>query len=103
MKRTVKNTMLCWNPGTAEVELIPWPDRTGASRQYRMSTLACNAGVQKKTFEQRKSLAFIEAMVLIIRDGCDPAAVHKTMLGLEEYRDGCPGDMPFLKRHEGER
>lgn len=95
--------MLCWNPGTAEVGLVPWPDRSRASDQYRMSSLACNVWMREKSFEVRKCYAFIEAMLAIIRDGCDPLAVHKAMLGLEEYRDGCPDDMPLLKRYDDEK
>ena len=90
------NAMLCWNPESNEVALIPWPDTERRSEKYLMSSLAAYADVRKMTFEQRKAKVFIEAAHLIVRDGCDPASVHFALLGLEEYRDGCAPDMPWM-------
>lgn len=89
-----KNRMLCWNSGTDQVVLVPWPDLNGLSDSYRMSALACYPHVQQMSDEQRKALVFIEGMTLIIREGCSPAAVHQALWGLSEYRSGCPEDMP---------
>jgi hypothetical protein len=101
--KNVKNTMVCWNPKTDEVALIPWPDSHGLGDKYRMSALACYSHVQEmSSFIERKAMAFIEAMHLIIRDGCAPMAVHNAMLGLEEYRDGCADDMPGVHRSKRE-
>lgn len=88
------DTMLCWTPGTDEVALVPWPDSRGRSDRYRMTTLACTFDMKKMTFEQRKAIVYIEAMHLIVRDHCDPLAVHRALLDLDEYRDGCSADMP---------
>ena len=87
------NAMLCWNPGTDQVALVPWPDHTRLSSRYRMSTLACCAHFDGKSFEQRKCLVYITAMHLVVRDGVDPQAVHRALLELDEYRDGCANDM----------
>ena len=47
-----------------------------------------------------------EAMILIVRDKCDPQAVHQAFLGLEEYAHGLPDEMLpkelLRKRHEDE-
>lgn len=93
--QNLTNTMICWNPGGA-VALVPWPDRAGASDRFEMSGGACYGEVKRASFEQRKAMAFIEAMHLIVRDGCDPAEVNRVLMGLEEYRAGCSGDMPDL-------
>lgn len=85
--------MLCWNPGTAEVELVPWPDQDQRSDRFSRSGLACYSHIQKMNFDQRKMMVFIEAMHLIVRDSCDPVAVHRALLLLDEYRDGCADDM----------
>jgi len=91
--------MLCWNPGTAEVALIEWPDHLGGrSERYTMTTLACEERIHGKTFEERKAIVFIEAMHLVVRDRCDPRAVHRALLELDEYRDGCSPDMPGMAR-----
>jgi len=89
--------MLCWNPHTDQVALVPWPDRVGASRspiRYRCTTLACFIDFHRMNFEQRKAKVMIEAYHLIVADGCDPAAVHRALWPLEEYRDSLAPDFP---------
>jgi len=99
VKRSAKNTMLCWNPGTSEVECVPWPDYPGGrSDDFQMTALACYNKVKIGDFEFRKLVVFVEAMHLIIRDRCDPDAVHAALLQLEEYRDGLSTDMPGSRR-----
>jgi len=94
--RNASNTILCWNPGSSDVALIPWPDKFHRSDKYKMSALAAYTHVKDMNFEQRKAIVFITAMHLIVRDECDPASVHYALLGLEEYRDGCSADMPWM-------
>ncbi|OHV78532.1 hypothetical protein [Rhizobium sp. LCM 4573] len=90
--------MLCWNPGTADVALIPWPDTARQSDQYRSTSLACYTHIRTGNFEYRKTTVFILAMTLIVRDKCPAEAVHEALLGLAEYQDGCPDDMPGIQR-----
>lgn len=59
-----------------------------------MSALACYAKVRRMTPAARRAMVFIEAMHLIVRDKCDPIAVHKALLKLTEYRSGLADDMP---------
>lgn len=92
--RSIKDTMLCWNPNTDQVALVPHPDYRGLSDNYIMTSLAAYAVVNGMSRTERQALAFSEAMKLIVRDGCDPHAVHQAMMGLEEYRNGCAPDMP---------
>ena len=92
--------MLCWNRGTDEVKVVRWPDSTRESRGYRMTALACDSSFASSSYETRKTRIFIEAMHLIVRDKCDPMAVHRALLGLAEYRDGCSRDMPELPLDE---
>ncbi len=88
-----KNHMLCWTPKTSNVALVEWPDKFGRSLQYRSTALACYSNIQKMNFEQRKTMVFITAMHLIVRDGCPANVVHNVLLDLDEYRDGCADDM----------
>lgn len=92
--RSAKEVMLCWNAGTDQVIVVPWPDRCGRSDGYDMTALACDAYVAEMSPEQLKAVCFIEAMHLIVGDGCDPQAVHYALLGVTEYVDGCADDMP---------
>lgn len=63
-----------------------------------MSGLGCYTDIQKMSFSRRKMMVFIEAMHLIIRDKCNPMAVHNALLELQEYRDGCSDDIPEINR-----
>ena len=92
MKRNATNTVLWWTPG-GEVELGPYPDNRWDRRQQNNS-LAAYRHIQQGSFEHRKTMVFIEAVKLIVRDRCDPDKVHNALLELEEYRDGLPDDMP---------
>ena len=96
---TADKAILCWNPGTSKVRVFEFPPRDGNFGRwsnYEMTTLADNACFGNMTFEQRKAAVFIEAMHLIVRDKCDPTAVHRALLDLQEYRDGCACDMPGI-------
>ena len=89
-----KEVMLCWNPGTSEVAVVEWPDYARKSDKYMMSTLACNKTMLKMTAEKWKIIVYIEAMHAIVRDQCDPRAVHNALLQVAEYRSGLADDMP---------
>ena len=91
MKR-LDEVMICWNPG-GDVAVVNWPDESQASKGYRMTSGACYAKTHKLDHEQRKTLVFIDAVKLIVRDGCDPWKVHQALLGVKEYVDGLPNDM----------
>jgi len=92
-KFNATNGMLCWDPETDQVAVIRWPDTGDRSRPYSMTGLACESYVREADFEQRKAIVFIEAIHLIVRDRCDPDAVHRALLNLEEYQDGLADDL----------
>lgn len=91
---TAKEVILCWTPGTDQVALVEWPDQTRASDQFKSTGLACYTHIHELSFEQRKTDIFVAATCLVVRDRCDPMAVHRALSGLKEYCDGCPPDMP---------
>jgi hypothetical protein len=92
--RSLTEVEVCWNPATAEVALLPWPDRLGRDRPYLFTAGACETRVHDFTHLERQAYVLMQAVVLIIRDGCDPQAVHRALLGITEYRDLLPDDMP---------
>jgi hypothetical protein len=92
--RSAKTVMLCWNANSDQVGLVDWPDHNRSSNRYDASTLACNSNVHEMTPEQLTAQCFIEAMHLIVRDGCDPQAVHRALCGVSEYQDGLSNDVP---------
>ena len=87
-KFNATNGMLCWNPGTDQVEVGPQPNDTKWGRKYKMSALACYPHVKQMNFEQRKTLVFIEAIHLIVRDRCDTDSV---MLSTNSHNTEGPG------------
>lgn len=86
--------MLCWNPDSDQVALVRWCGEYDRSIGYLMTDFACCSRYQEEPFEGRKTLVFIQAMHLIIRDRVDPMAVHRALLGLREYVDGLAPDVP---------
>jgi hypothetical protein len=88
---TANTHMILWRPGTDEVAVVRWPN---TERHQGWSTGACNLEYQEASFEQRKTMLFIEAMQMIVRDKCDPMAVHQAMICFWEYHNGCSLDMP---------
>jgi hypothetical protein len=92
--------MLCWNPGTDQVAIVPLSDYRDNSEGYLKTHLACMAQTHELTRPQRKLLVLILAFVLIVREKCDPAAVHRALSELSEYRAILP---PCLAPHGGWR
>lgn len=93
---SAKEVILCWNSNSDEVAIVPFPDTDRLSKDYDFTALACYADMRYKSFEELKTIVFIEAMHLIVRDGCDPVAVHKALSAVKEYCDGCANDMPLF-------
>lgn len=79
--------MLVYNPKSDQVKVVPWPDRTGLSRPYKRSVLACFSDFHEMPEEKRELTMFIEAYQGIVRDGVDPKAMHHAMLAIDEYRN----------------
>jgi hypothetical protein len=56
----LRNTMIAYDPRTSRIAVGPWPDETGWSDPYLMTTGACFTRVHKMTDEQRQRLVFID-------------------------------------------
>jgi hypothetical protein len=66
----VTNSIRCWNPGTAMVMLMPWPDREGLSSHYYFRDLGCWGFVHQLTRDQRRGRVSALALELILRYQC---------------------------------
>lgn len=98
---TADRAILCWDPESAHVQVFEFPPPDGNWARwsgFECTALADDARIHAMDFEQRKQAVFIEALHLIVRDGCNPVAVHRALLNLKEYRAGCAPDMPGLHR-----
>lgn len=67
--------MLAWNPGTDQVEVGPWPDKTQWSDRYECTAIA----------ETQLGL-LCEAVTMVMVDRVDAQAAHRELLKLDEYR-----------------
>ena len=101
--KNLTNAMIYWKPNSADVRLVCWPlsedpDSLLVSLDmFYRSTGACYLWMRKESFEGRRTNAFITALHMIVRDKCDPMAVHQALMGLEEYVSGCADDLKEMK------
>jgi hypothetical protein len=89
-----KEMMFCWKPNSDQIKVGPWPDNEYWSRGWPCSCGACYSHWHKMTHEQLKTILFIEAIHLIMRDKVCPDAVHREFYKIDEYRDGLSEDFP---------
>jgi hypothetical protein len=59
-----------------------------------------NSDVKSMSDKDLSAKCAIEAMHLIIRDGCDPLAVHLALMKVRQYRAICSDDMPTTKNKD---
>jgi len=89
------NAIIAWTPGTDQVKVGPLlnggPDWTCP---YSHTAGAAYVWMRSASFAERQAQLFIEAIHLIVRDRCEPMAVHRALSVLPEYRAGLAEDMP---------
>lgn len=79
-----REAMALWEPG-GEVLIVPYPNTTGAGDHLPYSALACYTGYTKASDAEVVLAVFCCALTMIVRDGCDPAIVHREFLKIDEY------------------
>ena len=98
-----KEMMFIWRPNSDQVKVGPWPDNTGWAKhtvEYPMSSGACYSDWHDMSHEQLKTMLFIEAIHLIVRDRVDADSVHREFCKIDEYRDGLSGDLSIRGNHD---
>lgn len=89
----VRDARIFWNPSSSDVAVLP-VDSGEDPRHLRYSGGAC----YQAWVDARQDLLLLwmvrEALVLIVRDQVDPAAVHRAFMAIDEYRYVMPHDMP---------
>lgn len=114
----LKHTIICWTPSGGDwalpsnylyknatvgrTALVPFPDRTGASDTYAMTSGACFISVREMRQNARQQFVLSTALGMILRDGLTPAEVHRALWPIDEYRDALPPDTPSPERLESE-
>lgn len=85
--------MIAWTPVGFEnkitnggVKIGRWPDNTGWSNKYLMTTGACYSGRHKMEKHELEKMMFIDFHTMVVRDGIDPKISHEEFLKIPEYR-----------------
>ena len=85
-----------WNSLTAkgktEVEVGPYPDRTGWTSCYDGLGGGCMTVVRELNPAERAAMLFKDFNTLVIGHGLDPMTVHREFLKIDEYRCRIPLD-----------
>lgn len=92
-----KTAVLCWSPLWSRRHKRAGPNVAVLRFGEDDSAFACTGlapflHVRRATRAQRKTMVFIEAVHLMVRDRCDPREVHRALLRVEEYQDGLAED-----------
>ena len=87
------NRMTCCKSGGSEVELIFEPDPSDQGEPCQVTSLACYAGMRVLTFEQRRSLAYIEALRLILNEEVDAQILQNALNALDDYKSEGEGNI----------
>jgi hypothetical protein len=85
--------MIAYNPDSSEIEVGPWPDRTGWSDKYRSTVGACFSWVQKSSRDRRDVYMLLEFHHAVVRDGVPVAAAHAAFCRIDEYRELMAADV----------
>lgn len=83
--RLAREALIAWTPGTAQVEVGPWPDRRRWSDRYDFTDGACCAEFHDLSDDliRRFLLAIFHTMV--VRDAVDPQAAHRALSEIHEF------------------
>jgi hypothetical protein len=79
--------------GNPPDELMFEPDPSDQGEPFHVTSLACYAGMRVLTFEQRRSLAYIEALRLIINEEVDPQILQNALNALDHYKSEGEGNI----------
>lgn len=80
------NRLICCNSDGSEVEILLEPDPSDQGEPCQVTSLVCYAGMRVLTFEQRRSLAYIEALRLIINEEVDAQTLNNALKALDNFK-----------------
>jgi hypothetical protein len=98
----LSDTLIAWTPNEAQyppalrgsVVLLPAGTPLEQLKCFTYLAGACDSRGMDPRSEVRQAHALAVAFTICMRDNCDALAVHRMMLGVEEYADGCASDPP---------
>lgn len=69
------------------------PDPSDQGESCQVTSLACYAGLRVMTFEERRSLVYIEALRLIINEEVDAHILQNALISLDDYKSEGEGNI----------
>jgi hypothetical protein len=100
MTVSIRDHMITWTPADWQddptrggARVVKHPDTSGRGSRYKYSAGACWGEVREWNKKDRTILVLSDALAMILRDGLDPAEVHRALWVLEGYRFGLPDDV----------
>jgi hypothetical protein len=92
--KSIKNHVIEWDRESSNIVVTHIDDYNKNERKFQYSWGACNTEISGFTTKDELTIyLFIHITIIIIRDRCDPVAVHNAMLELSEYVYELPEDM----------
>lgn len=91
----LKDTIIAYNPGTAEIAVGPLLSEDGAdwTRPYSYTIGAAFSEVRELTGMKARHRVMSDFIGAVVRDGVDIDAAHEAFSMIEEYLDGIPHDL----------
>ena len=80
------DVMIAWNPGTDQIDVVLWPDKSRSAVALRWTAGACNNEWKTATPEGRLMLLFVHFNTIAVRDRVPVQAAHSAFLKIDEYR-----------------
>lgn len=80
--KSARDVTLYWKPGTSQVQVSSKLADFSGWKASNMDT----ASYREIPDEDLQKLVLAQALTLIIRDRCDPIAVHLALMRITEYR-----------------
>jgi hypothetical protein len=85
-----------WNAltteGKTEIEVGPYPDRTGWTSRYDGLIGGCLPIMHELNPAERAAMLFVDFNALVIGHGLDAMTVHREFLKIDKYRCRIPPD-----------
>jgi hypothetical protein len=80
-------SMICWNPGTDQVTVVPWPDTRPADEGLRLRLAASpDMDLEEAPRGWQIAILFIHFHTLVVRDCVPLVAAHRAFMEIDEYR-----------------
>ena len=90
---SLTNYMVAYDRETGEIEVGPWPDKTGWSKRLPSTDGCCFSERRQFTLSQRLLMVFIDFHTTVVGAGIDPIKAHREFLKIDEFAEHVAPDL----------